>query len=523
MATTKRKAKDQAGETTDAPGVELYTEAASRLIDPFEVNYLGVLRTNDPLLLEKGQNIEMYRDLKRDGKVFSCLQKRIGALVGRPWAVEPVNEADSADALKLTLLLKRINFDQLCRDLLDAIMMGFSVVEIIWGVRGKFIVPVSLPKRQQRRFVYQQEEQDKAPRLKLLTANAMVTGIDLPDRKFIVHRVNPEDDNPYGTGLGLQVHWLVFFKRKGIVSWVKLGDRFGTPTPWGKYPRNAGPKEKQTLADALRAFSSDGFVMTPEGSLIELLESKLSGNITTQEQLVAAMDDAIAEVILDQEPRATGGGALAAASKERTSVRLDKVQADSDLLSETLNRTLIAWLCEVNGLAPCVVYRQIKEEEDKKAESETDKNVSEMGFELSEDAVRAKYGEGWSKKKAPPPPEPGAPPKNPVVDNRKPATEDDPENAENAASFAEADAGQKVDDAGQRAIDKAVAEVPAEDLQSAMADLVEPLLAAIENAGSFEEALAAVENAFPKVDTVRLQALLAQAMFGAEAYGRVAE
>lgn len=516
----KRKAKDPAGETPDAPGVELYTEAASRRIDPFEVNYLGVLRTNDPLLLEKGQNIEMYRDLKRDGKVFSCLQKRIGALVGRPWAVEPVSEADGADAKTLTRLLKLFNFDQLCRDLLDAIMMGFSVAEIIWGVRDGFIIPASLPKRRQRRFVYQQEEQDKAPRLKLLTVNAMVTGVDLPDRKFIVHRVNPEDDNPYGTGLGLQVYWLVFFKRKGIVSWVKLGDRFGTPTPWGKYPRNAGPKEKQTLADALRAFSSDGFVMTPDGSLIELLESKLSGNITTQEQLVAAMDDAIAEVILGQEPRATGGGALAAASKERTSVRLDLVQADSDLLSETLNRTLIAWLCEVNGLAPCVVYRQIKEEEDKKAESETDKNVAEMGFELSEDAVRAKYGEGWSKKKAPPPPAPAAPSKNPGVDNRKPAAEGDPENTKNAASFAEANAEQEVDEAGQRAIDEAVAKVPAKVLQSAMADLVEPLLAAIENARSFEEALAAVEAAFPKVAPVRLQALLAQAMFGAEAYGR---
>jgi len=510
MATTEPKAGAQAEKT---PGVELHTEAASRLIDPFEVNYLGVLRTNDPLLLEKGQNIEMYRDLKRDGKVFSCLQKRMGALVGRPWAVEPVNEADGADAETLSRLLKLFNFDQLCRDLLDATIMGYSVAEIVWGVRDGFILPNSLPKRRQRRFVYQQEEQDKAPRLKLLTADAMVTGIDLPERKFIVHRVNPEDDNPYGTGLGLQVFWPVFFKRKGIVSWAKLCDRFGSPTPWGRYPRNAGPKEKQTLADALRAFSSDGFVMTPEGSLIDLLESKLSGNITTQEQLVAAMDDAIAEVILGQEPRASGGGALAAASKERTSVRLDLVQADSDLLSETLNRSLIAWLCEVNGLAPCVVYRQIKEEEDKKAESETDKNVSEMGFELSEDAVRAKYGEGWSKTKTP------APPKNPVVDNKKPPAEDDPEGENDTASFAEA-AGKDGGDTGQRAIDAAVDAVSAEDLQAAMADLMEPLLAAIENASSFEEALAAVEAAFPKMDTVRLQALLARAMFGAEAYGR---
>ena len=36
--------------------------------------YMGVLRTNDPLLLERGQGTaELYRDLKRDGKVFTHL------------------------------------------------------------------------------------------------------------------------------------------------------------------------------------------------------------------------------------------------------------------------------------------------------------------------------------------------------------------------------------------------------------------------------------------------------------------
>lgn len=503
--------------TEKKPAVELETEAASRLIDPFEVNYLGVLRTNDPLLLEKGQNLELYRDLKRDSKVHSCLQKRIGALIGRTWEVAPVNEGDTADAETLATLLKFFNFDQLCRDLLDALMMGFSVSEIIWCSKDGWVVPERLVKRRQRRFVYQQDEKDKGPRLKLLTAEAMVTGIDLPDRKFIVHRVNPEDDNPYGTGLGLQVYWPVFFKRKGIVSWAKLCDRFGSPTPWGKYPRNASPKEKATLADALRAFSTDGYVMTPEGSMIELLESKLGGNITTQEQLVAAMDDAIAEVILGQEPRANGGGALAAASKERTSVRLDLVQADSDLLSETLNRTLIAWLCEVNGLAPCTVYRQIKEEEDKQAESETDKNVSEMGFELSEEAVRTKYGEGWSKKKEASPPPAISPTQKPVGDNKNP---DDPAPQDKATmDFAEAGDGSD----GQRAIDAAIKSLDPAKLQAVMESLAEPLLQAIDNANSFEEALAAIESAFPKVDPAELQALLANAMFGAEEYGRVTE
>jgi hypothetical protein len=82
---------------TNAP--ELDTEVANRLRDPFEVNYMGVLRTNDPLLLEKGgggsQAFELYRDLKRDGKVFSGLQSASWR-TGKPWQVEPIEDGEPA-------------------------------------------------------------------------------------------------------------------------------------------------------------------------------------------------------------------------------------------------------------------------------------------------------------------------------------------------------------------------------------------------------------------------------------------
>lgn len=382
---------------------ELDSEVAGRLRDPFEPVFMGVLRPNDPLLGEHNNNWQIYRDLKRDGKVFSGLQKRVLALISRPWTVQPIDGKSDADAAVVQDILSGFNFDKACADLMEALLVGWAPAEIVWTVRDGHVVPDGVLKRAQRRFVYVQDDESQPPVLQLLTSEDMIRGVPLPERKFIVHRVNPEDDNPYGSGLGLQLYWPVFFKRKGIVAWNKLNDRFGTPTPWGKYPRNASVAEKRTLFDALKAFSSDGVIMTPEGTLIELLESKLTGSVSTQESLCNYMDDWISEVILGQEPRAKGGGALAAASKERESVRLELTQADSDLLSETLNRTLIAWICEYNGLAPCTVYRKVAAEADKLAESETDKNVSEMGFELSEEAVRVKYGEGWSKKPSPPP------------------------------------------------------------------------------------------------------------------------
>lgn len=379
---------------------ELDTEVANRLRDPFETNYLGVLRTNDPLLLERGnggaQSFELYRDLRRDGKVFSGLQKRKLALISRPWQVDPIDagETGQRDAAVVLAMLKSVMFDKLCAELLEALLVGFVPAEIVWTYRNGMITPDRILKRAQRRFVYVQTDPNASPELHLLTASNMLTGEVLPPKKFIVHRVNQEDDNPYGMGLGLQLYWPVFFKRKGILSWNKLNDRFGSPTPWGKYPKSAGAKEKGTLFDALRAMSNDGVMMTPEGMSIELLESKLTGSISTQKDLCAYMDSWISEVILSQEATQSTG-ATGAAANEREDVRLDLVQADADLLSDTLNNTLVKWFCEYNGLAPCQVSRVIKKPEDLKAASETDVNVASMGFRPTLVAIRAKYGEGW--------------------------------------------------------------------------------------------------------------------------------
>lgn len=498
-------------DTQKAPVLD--TESAPRRTDPYESDFMGVVRTNDPLLIERGQNIELYRDLKRDGKVHSCLRKFIGAIVGREWTVEPIKDSDKASAETVTKILKGFNFDQVCRDLLDAEMMGYSVSEIVWTVCDSMIVPKRIIKRRQRRFVYVDPGENKGPELRLLTSENMLTGVELPPKKFIVHRCNPEDDNPYGTGLGLQLYWPVFFKRKGIISWNKLNDRFGAPTPWGRYPRNASLKEKATLFDALKAISNDGVVMTPEGMQLDLLESKLTGSITTQQALCQYMDDWIAEVITGQETR-DAAGRTGAAANERSTVKLDGAQASSDLLSDTLNQTLIAWICEYNGLGACRVYRDISEEEDKMAESETDKNVAEMGFELEETAVRAKYGDGWRKKATPAPDkvggdneDPARPAEDPKIDDEETEGEGKPA-AGKEASFAEP-AGGGSSDAIDALVDDAL-----DGWEPALSPMVEPIVKLMQDAAAkgetAAELLARLPDVLGEMDTAALAGLLAK-------------
>ena len=410
MATAKKQPTMKA----TRPSVpDLQTEVANRLVDPFETAFQGIIRTNDPLLLQRaehGNPWALYRDLVRDSKIFSCLQKRKLALISRPWNVDPVEEGEAGqkDAEIVSDILKTLMFDNLCSELMDALIVGFVPAEIVWDVRDNLIVPARVIKRAQRRFVYVQTDSNKPPELRLFTAANMLTGEPLPERKFIVHRVNAQDDNPYGAGMGLQLYWAKFFKDKNLLSWSRTNERFGSPTPWGQYPNGAGAKEKGTLFDALKAMNNDGVIMTPEGMSIELLESKLTGTITSQKDLCEYMDRWISEVILSQEPgQATG--ATAASANEREDVRLDIVQADADLLSDTLNSTLIKWICELNGLAPCTVSRDIKKPEDRLANSQTDTNVASLGFKPSLEYIRERYGDGWEEATPPvPPPAPAA-------------------------------------------------------------------------------------------------------------------
>lgn len=491
----------------------LDSEVASQAQDPFSTVFMGILRTNDPLLLERGlqgsEAHELYRDLGRDGKVFSGLQKRKLAVLSRPYTVEPQfdSAAGRTDAAIVSDILKGFSFDKLCGALLNALLVGWQPAEIVWtvkdvqtaGGRRQLVVPERVPRRSHRRFVYVQDE-GKPFELRLLARSDMQRGIAVPDRKFIVHRLDAEDDNPYGTGLGLQLYWPVFFKRKGVLAWTKFLDRFGLPIPWGKYPTSATPREKGTLFDALRAVSNDGMIMTPEGTMIELLESKLSGSATPHQAHTEFMDDWIMEVILGQSPRGKSGGALAAASNEREDVRLDLSQADSDLLSETLNGTLIRWICELNGLEPCLVYRRIQKEKDTKAESETDKNISELGFQMTEEGVKTKYGEHWVRKAPAPSPTTGLP----VVNNGQ------------TPNFAEGDP------AALDAIDRLV-DGELQQWEATMEPMVAPLRELLDRASAegwtAQQVIAALPTVLPELDPSKLVASLTSAAFAARLAG----
>lgn len=387
------------------------------------------LTTRDEILTRRGggQGLKLYQDLARDGHTGAVLRKRRAAVVALEWTVEPGGDAP-ADLLAAELArvaLKRIRFDQVCRGLLGNVLTGIGVGEVLWEAaelsvvpegaapaRRTWIVPSAIKVRNPRRFTFGGE----AAELRLLTWDAPVEGIALPERKFILSRFwAEENEDPFGRGLGHDLFWPVYFKRNGIALWNALLERFGQPFVYAEYPPGTPPEERTKLLNALGDIARGAGLVVPQGSLVKLLEAAGGGAATGQAQakLVEVMNAEISKIVLGETQTTEQGPNGARASAEvHDDVRSELRDADAAMLSEDL-QPFLGWLTEINipTAAPPMVWRKPSEQPDLAAEASLDETLTRVGYEPTEERVNEVFGPGYRRlnsRPAPGAPAPGA-------------------------------------------------------------------------------------------------------------------
>ena len=128
--------------------------------------YSRVLRPQDETLLHRGggKGIALYREVLKDGRAYSVLQKRKRKLISREWTIEPASEAriDKKAAKLVETQLRGLNMQRISLELLDAVLMGFAVGEVVWDKTSDGIVATDIVKHDQRRFVF---DADRNPKL----------------------------------------------------------------------------------------------------------------------------------------------------------------------------------------------------------------------------------------------------------------------------------------------------------------------------------------------------------------------
>lgn len=476
--------------------------AAMREVASVERNifhpFVGRLLLNeDGTLASRGGmlGLKVYDDLERDGRVYSVMQKRKLALAAYPWIVD-AGDGGSARAAKLvTKALKGMNFIETCCGLMDAILKGFAVGEIMWRIDGNNVMPDRIIMRDQRRFRF-----DIDYVLHLLTYSNMLVGEDLPPRKFVTHSFGAKDGSPYGLGLGSRLYWYVFFKRQDIGFWLAFLDKYGMPTAVGKYPPQSDEAIKQKLLDALTAIAQDTAIIIPEGMMAELLETN-SGENQGYEKLVRYLDEQISEIVLGETLTTNIGsvGSMAAAGVHND-VRLELTQADAELLAASLNRTLIPWIVDLNlpGAPYPKIRWEVQQPEDLSARADRDTKIYGLGFKPTLRYVTETYGDGWEERDmTPPAPAPGEE-NDPDASPRfaEPALHSP---AATVAAFAE-----RLSRAAQPTVE-------------AMAQRVRDLL---EQSASLEEARDSLIALYPEIDAGKLAQAMVQAVAASDLAGR---
>lgn len=309
--------------------------------------FTTVMSPLDDTLIQRGggAGLKIYDEIERDTFAYAVLQKRKFALIGREWAVEPATGSalDRKAADFVEEVLDAIEFDQLCLDLLDATLKGFAVAETVWRRDGARIVPESIIAHEQRRFAF-----DEAWSPRLLTFEAPLHGVALPDRKFVVHRFGVKGNNPFGLGLGSKLFWPVLFKREGVAFWLTFLEKFASPTPIGEYPHGTLPADQNKLLSNLQDMVQSGALVVPMGTKVSFLEATRAGQ-ASYEDWCAYWDTQMALCVFGSSlaTQIVGQGSRAA-SETHKETEEQIVDADADILRGTLSRTLIRWLIDYN-------------------------------------------------------------------------------------------------------------------------------------------------------------------------------
>ncbi len=375
----KRNLKKDAG--------RLIATAQNDITIPF---FNEVFENTDPILIERGggKGLEIYEEIERDTQAGALLQKRKVTLIARGWEVSPGGEAtiDHSAAEFVEEQLERLPFDRISENLLDATLKGYAISEVVWGRDNNRIIPARIVNHEQRRFKF-----DKHWQPRLLTQTSMWKGEELPPNKFLVHRVGVKGNRPYGLGLGSKLFFPVLFKREGVAFWLKFLEKFAGPTVVGKTPYGILEHDQLKLLRALERFHTHGSMTVPVDVDVELLEATRSGSMSANEWC-NYWDKQMSICILGETLTTDIGAVGSLAAAQVHSGVLDKlVDADGDLLSDTLHEQLLTWMVLYNFPGAAVPYVSRAQPKNEKADAETRKAKADAAI-VHNDALKAKLG-----------------------------------------------------------------------------------------------------------------------------------
>jgi len=376
---------------------ELHEEAASMKRDLYMIPWVGPsdeIMMIDPLLQLSGTDrfsdiYDVYREMLLKWPHFRhCINKRKNAILSKNLTITPANgDERSREIAEFTVhaIQGITEFRDDLRELLDAICYGFSVSELIWGIRTakkmRGLVIERIMSRDQRRFRFSWKNE-----LMLDQTGTRVTFAKAPQDKFVVHSYNKEFEIPYGWGEARYAYWYYFFAKNGLKFWSLFTEKYASPTVVGKHPPGINKAEQDALLHALTALQNDQAIRIPDNIVVELLEAQRSGSLDCYQNFIRYLENSISKAILGGTLTSDEGihGTRAQAEVHEEG-RLEFTRSDCESLAGTIKSQIIAPLVRYNygdeDLPNCTFDDE--KQENLLVRAQTDEILVKLGVPLS--------------------------------------------------------------------------------------------------------------------------------------------
>jgi phage gp29-like protein len=480
---------------------------------------------------------------ERDLHYRSVLSTRKLAVSGLEIAVEAATDeprdVEIADFVR-TIVDRDITAD-LVKGQLDALGKGFSVSEIMWDRDGARWEPSGYEWRDQRHFRF---DRATGQVLRLRDEADTTDGIEMPAYKFVQHRPKLKMGLSVRAGLARLAAAAYMIKSYTLKDWLAFVEVYGMPLRIGKYADSADDAQKAELLSAVARIGVDAAAIIPESMIIEFVESgggKSANNDKIFSGLADYVDSQVSKGVLGQTMTADDGSSLSQANVHND-VRGDIQLDDAKQLAATLRRDLVQPCVDLNFAGPHEVYPNlrfvIEEPEDLEALARSLPEFIDRGLRVQSSIILDKFSIDEA--------EEGAEVLQPKSSGSAlPAGGELPDSDNNGDSdnaqqnqarvvsklLARVEVGEALTEdqknllnislmAGRRTdtIER-LANDELDGWHPVMSPLLDPILAAAESAGSYDEFVASLPNVLSEMDSDKLLERLAIAMFKARGLG----
>ncbi|KGA31967.1 DUF935 domain-containing protein [Pectobacterium odoriferum] len=458
---------------------------------------------------------DLFEDMvEKDGHIFSEMAKRKNALLGLDWSIEPPRNATEEEKSLAAMVAEWMDdipdFEDIILNAAEAIGHGFSAQEIEkWEFEENIWLPAQIKLRPHRWFCTNPEIDD-AVRL----SDGSMNGSELWPFGWLVHTHNAKSGYVAQSGLYRVLVWPYLFKNYSVRDFAEFLEIYGLPARVGTYMEGSSDEQKDALLHALVTLGHNAAGIIPMGSEIKF-EAAAEGQSDPFIAMIDWCERTVSKAVLGGTltSQADGKTSTNALGNVHNDVRNDILVADAKQLHGFFSH-MIQMLLSINGYQ--VSRRRLPKLVFDTSELE-DIGTFSTGVSTLVQAGMKTIPVSWIHKKV------GIP----VPQNNEPVLEGAPTPAPMTGlsvspyrSFAAlSTVPGEISDPAQSALDSARS--TPEAINDAMQALIAPLVTALQQGQTPDDALDIIAASYPALDDSQLQQLLSQALFVADVWGRL--